>query len=126
MPEYQRGSGPNALPQGGASQLNANTPPPAEVPDLTPGDIPVEYGTPLPVEESSMKDSENMNLLTGPHDPAFKPGPADETFNHVPRNVVRQLPIWAVASKDPEAPPGLRVLYKALVARLQAEQGDFS
>jgi hypothetical protein len=88
-----------------------------------PQDIPVEYGPPQPVAEASMKESENLNLLTGPSDPSYSPGPQSSP-RKVARNIIRNLPMMAVAAKDPEAPPALRALFRALVARAEAEQAQ--
>lgn len=128
MAEYQRGTGPDALPQGEATKLNENAAPPAQGPDLRPGarlqqDIPVEYGDPQPVPTNDPSLSDNMQLLTGPSDPMYKAPPAKP--GRVPKSFARALPLLAVMSKNPDAPPAMKAMYRAGIAALEAENGEF-
>lgn len=115
---YQRGAGRQQLEQGGATQANAGVPSAQEPPDIA-----VEYANPEPIASADLRDSENSQLLSSPADPNFRPSPA-RGHGKVPRYILRNLPLLAVASKDPEAPVVLRAYYRALVARLEAEQGE--
>lgn len=122
MAEMQKGTGPDALPQGAATQLNDSAAPPAQQPDLMPQDIPVQYAAAPKIEGASMKGSENLNILTNPADPNFRP--AAQPLNRVPKRVARNLPLLQAASKDPEAPRAIKALYRAIITKLEEEQAQ--
>lgn len=127
MAEYTKGTGTTQLPQGAASAANAAVPPPEQGPDMQQGlpqDIPVEYSPPSDVGGVDKRETENSQLLTGPGDPNFRPNPASRGSGRVPAYVVRNLPLMAAAARDPEAPRFIKALYRATVARLEAEQAE--
>lgn len=127
MAEYRQGVGPNRLPQGGAAQVNAATPPAEDLAGtpLEPGgDIPVVYarGEADPVGNDDNGLSEEAQVLLAPPNPGFASSlMPSQSANRVPRYVVRNLPILMAAASDPEAPVTIRALYNAVVRRLEAE-----
>jgi len=127
MAEFRRGQGPNALPQGGAAQVNASTPAAEDLAGtpLEPGgDIPVVYarGEADPVSNDDNGLSEEAQVLLAPPNPGFAPSlMSAQGAGRVPRYVVRHLPILMAAARDPEAPVTIRALYNAVVRRLEAE-----
>lgn len=135
MADYQRGTGPDALPQGGATAANAAVAAPAPGPQTQPQDpsgqpgarlqqdIPIEYGDPQKVASNDPSLSDNMQLLTGPSDPSFQAKPPQG--GRVPAALVRALPLLAVASKSPDAPFALKAQYRAAVAAVERENGEF-
>ena len=123
--EYRRGTGPNALPQGGAAAINAAQPPPQDL-----AGTPMELGADVPVmfapgeddEDETLGGSENMQILMGPSDPNFQRSLAPrDRVGRVPRSVVRHLPTLSAAAKAPDAPPTLRALYNAITRDLEQE-----
>ena len=122
--EYRRGSGSNALPQGGASQVNAAQPARDDMNDPAIAEVPVEYapGEDDPIENDDSHDSENMQVLLQDPDPGYRSTllPKDRA-GRVPRYVVRHLPQLMAAVKDPDAPPTLRALYNATLRHLEME-----
>ena len=118
MAEYQRGSGPNALPQGGASQVNAATPPP----DLENTDIPVEYDTsPEGVPAKLGGLDEDSQVLTEPPYDGFKVPPKDRQ-GRLPTYVVRHSGQLQAAARDPSAHPTLRAYYRRMARDMEIEQ----
>ena len=127
MAEYRRGRGPDALPQGAATQLNAANPG-AEDYSGTPmepfgAEVPVQFAPdaeePLPEDRTL---SENMQILTAPPNPQFAPPfMSKRRMGRVPQTVVRSLPLLMAASRDPEAPAALRALYRRTVRDLEDE-----
>jgi len=122
MPEMQRGTGPDALPQGAAQQLNRSAAPAAQQPNMAPdpADIPVEYANPPKIASNDLRSSENNQLLTAPAEPNFRAAPGSEG-GKIPRSLVRYLPIMGIAAKDPAAPRSLQAFYEAAVAALDQE-----
>ena len=121
--EYRRGTGPNALPQGAATAVNAAQPPDLAGTPMEPGaDVPVMFAPENDEEELTAGGSENMKILLGPSDPAFQKtmAPRDRP-GRVPRYVVRHLPTLSAAAKSPDAPPALRALYNAITRDLEQE-----
>ena len=122
---YRQGVGPNRLPQGAATQLNAATPPPARPPSADAPEIPVQYAQGeddlLPDNDNGL--SETKQILLDPPYPEYEPSllPRQRT-GRVPRSIVRSLPVLMMAVKDPSAPPMLRALYRAIVRQLDAER----
>jgi len=116
MAEYRQGTGPNRLPQGGAAQVNAATPP-----ELDNMDIPVVFA---PGEEDPLEDErgldEDAQILLEPPDPRFAPQPKDRE-GRIPRYVVRHLPQLMAAARDPNAHPTLRAYYASIVRNLERE-----
>ena len=128
MVEMQKGTGPDALPHGAATALNESAAPPAAQPDLSaqpPAEIPVEYAT-APRESGAPdpSDSENLNLLTMPADPNFKP--PRQAPDRVPKRVIRNLPLIMEATKDPAAPRAVTALYRAIIDAVESEQAESS
>lgn len=122
MPDYQRGEGRTALPQRGASQANEAVPAPAPGLDMAP-EIPVEYGQPEAVESlPSGKDTENVTLLTQPTNPDYKP---NIDPGRIPAQVIRNLPLIGVGSKNPSAPIALRALYHILIDAAEKQHGEY-
>ena len=124
MAEYRQGVGPERLPQGGATQLNANAPQAAEE-TFQAEEIPVLFAPgeddPIPNDDNGL-DEDTQILLEGP-DPGYQPRLiARDRPGRVPRYVVRHLPQLMAAVKDPNAPVTLRALYRALVRQLEDEQ----
>jgi hypothetical protein len=121
MADYQRGTGPKQLPQGGASAANKATPNPAEQMD-----IPIQYATeadhpPLPPDGSD----DNLDILTAPPHPNYVPnGLPRSRPNQIPQSVVRNLPRLQAAAMDPDAPETTKATYKALVWELSRQQGQ--
>ena len=122
MAEYRRGQGPNALPQGAATGLNARTPPNAAYQDM---EIPVEFArdNEPDLEEDDSRYDENMQVLLSPPDAGYKPPAMRDRAGRVPRYVVRHLPELMMAAQQPDAPPTLRALYRKVVRDLEAEGG---
>lgn len=120
MAEYRRGSGPQQLPQGAASAVNAATP--SSYPQVN---IPVQYATPAdhpPLPPDGQND--NMDILTAPPHPDYQPPLVAPTApSVVPQSVVRNLPRLMAAARDPNAPQTVTALYKAIVWELERQQG---
>ena len=118
MAEYRQGTGPNRLPQGAATALNAATPPPIEVEN---SDIEVQFA---PGEEEIPDDlgglDEDQQVLTEPPFAGFKAQPKDRE-GRIPRYVVRHLPQLQAAARDPSAHPTLRAYYMSVVRNLEIE-----
>lgn len=120
--EFRRGSGPNALPQGGASQVNRSQPDEADF---------MTENTEIPVVFASGEDeiddvdggmTENMQVLASSPDREYRASltqPAREP--RLPKYVLRHLPTLAAAAKDPDAPATIRAMYNAVVRQLGAE-----
>ena len=129
MAEYRRGTGPNALPQGGAAAINAAQPAPQDIlPSTTSGgglpdgtEIPVEFGQPEDDLDTGL--SENMSILTGPADPAFKSTPIQTRKgpDRVPSHIVANMPILQAAARNPESPIAMTALYRFIARRLERE-----
>ena len=121
MAEYRRGQGPNALPQGGAAQVNRQTPRPAPLETQVPVQYAPEGDVAIPDEIPGASETKQV-LLQGPH-PRFEPSeiPLDRA-GRVPRYVVRHLPQLAATAKDPMAPPALRAMYAAVLRQLELER----
>jgi len=128
MAAIRKGQGPNALPQGAATQVNAATPPAAAFDDELLGnmgaEIPVQFAQ--GEEDDSDLDtglSENMDILTGEADPGFRPPPiADQgTPSRAPTHAVRFLHILTAGARNPLSPVGMTALYKWFVRRLERE-----
>jgi len=119
LAEYQRGSGPQQLPQGTASAVNAATPSPAQ-----PLDIPVQYAGPAdhpPIPPDGQND--NKDILTAPPHPGYVPPLVPQaTPSQVPQSVVRNLPRLMAAARDPDAPETVKALYNAIVWELNRQQ----
>lgn len=125
MPEYRRGTGPDALPQGAATRLNRTTPritaANAGYQDNT---VPVQWAGGEEPEEDDKGLSDNMQVLLSPPDEGYRPPVMPrERPNRVPRYVVRHLPTMFAASRMPDAPPTLRAMFNAIVRQLETE-GD--
>jgi hypothetical protein len=126
MPEYRRGTGPDALPQGAATRLNALTP------RMRPEDAGYQDNT-VPVQwargnEPDMDEgddaglSENMQVLLSPHDVGYRaPVMSKQRPNRVPAYVVRHLPEALAASRMPDAPPALRAMFNSTIRYLENE-----
>lgn len=125
-PEFRQGVGPDRLPQGAAGQLNAaNRPIARSLPlELENTDIPVEFarGEEEPVPNDDGDVTEDMQVLLGPPEPAYKARivPKDRE-GRLPRYVVRHLPQLMAAAKNPTAHPTLRAFYMSVVRNLQTE-----
>lgn len=122
MAEYQQGEGPNRLPQGAATQLNAAQP--RDLLDGPGSEIPVEFA---PREEDRVDDfdtgvGENMQVLLEPPNPDYRASvvPKDRP-GRVPQYVVRHLPALAAAARNPEAPVTLKAFYNMVVRHLEQE-----
>ena len=119
MAEYRRGSGPDALPQGAASALNAAAAPPIEAANA---DIPVVFAPgeedPIPDDDKGL-DEDQQVLVEGPY-AGFRAQPKDRA-GRVPRSVVRHLPQLQAAARDPSAHPTLRAYYVSVVRNLEIE-----
>ena len=126
---YRQGVGPNRLPQGAATALNAQPQPRQQRPAATPpelenDDIPIEYAQgedePVPNDDNGL--SEEMQVLLEPPNPQYRGRvmPKDRE-GRVPRYVVRHLPQLMAASKDPSAHPTLRAYYNSIVRHLEQE-----
>ena len=124
MAEYRRGQGPNALPQGGATQVNRAQPPDRSF-TLDAPEIPVQYAPEGDVGIPNVPPgaSENKQILLNGPDERFRPkvAPADRA-GRVPRYVVRHLPELAAAVKDPTSPPALRAIYNSVLRQLELER----
>lgn len=118
-PKFRRGTGPNALPQGAAAALNRAQPNFA----LENTDIPVDFSGDIPDEVEEAPANENMEVLLGDPDPAYRPAvtPRDRA-GQVPRYIVRHLPQMMAAVRDPDAPPTLRAVYNAVLRQLENER----
>ena len=127
MAEYRRGTGPDALPQGGASQANAATPTASDYDALAleNTDIPVQYAPnrdeQIPNDDSDVHDDLQI-LLEGP-DPEYQPALMQKNRpGRVPSYVVAHLPQLMAAAKDPAAPPTLVALKNSIIRHLEDEQ----
>ncbi len=128
MAEYRRGSGPNALPQGAATGLNAATPDP-EAQMLTENQhIPVQYAPQhdvIPNDNSGL--DENQDIMLDHPDPNYQPSLMTQNRpGKVPTYVVRHMPELLAATADPSAPPTLIALKRSIVRHLENElrEGD--
>ena len=128
MAEYRRGTGPNALPFGAATALNAQPQPRQQKeppPVMENAEIPVEYAVGdedfIPTDMNGMSEMKQL-LLDAPY-PEYQPSMfPNERSGRVPRKIVQSLPVLMVVAKDPSAPPMLRALYRATVRQLDAER----
>ena len=127
MAEYRRGTGPDALPQGGASQANAATPAPSDYGALAleNTDVPVQYAPgeadAIPGDDSGLADDKQI-LLDEP-DPGYeKSAVPRERQGRIPKYTVRHLAQFRAAATAPDAPPGLRALYNATIRQLDEER----
>lgn len=126
MAEYRQGTGPNRLPQGGAAQASAATPPAAAFeatdPNAPGSEVPVMYA-PEVEDEDPGPLTESMDVLLSPPDPDYRASavPKDRQ-GRVPRYVVRHLPQLMAAARDPDAPPAVRAIYNAVARQLEMEQ----
>jgi hypothetical protein len=121
MPDFQRGQGSDALPQGAATALNETQPDNGDF-ALENMDIPVLFapGEHDPIDNNDGGLSENIQVLIDHPNPDYRAIPKDRQ-GRVPRYVVRHLPeIWA-AVKDPEATPTHRALYNGVIRYLEQE-----
>lgn len=120
MADYQRGSGPQQLPQGAASAANRATP--SSYPEAN---IPVQYagtGDHPPIPPDGQND--NMDILTAPPHPGYQPPVVPQaTPAQVPQSVVRNLPRLMAAAMDPDAPVSVKALYKAIIFELERQRG---
>lgn len=129
MAEYRRGTGPNALPYGGAGDVNQATPPTEDV-----AGTPLDAGAEVPVQfapgeaDDNIPDDDNgldedTQVLLDHPNPDYQASmfPKDRA-GRVPRYVVRHLPELMAAVRDPNAPPALLALYRAIIRQLEAEQ----
>lgn len=124
MAEYRQGTGPNRLPQGGASAVNEATPGFDELALESP-DVPVQYGPgqglPIPDDDSGVGD--DMSILLAPPNPGYTARAVPkERQGKVPKYVVRHLPQFRAAATAPDAPPALRALYNATLRHLEEER----
>ena len=123
--EYRRGSGSNALPQGGASQVNRSQPAQDDLNDPSIAEVPVEYapGEDDPIEDDDSHDSESMQVLLQGPDPNYRTAllPPKRT-GRVPKYVVRNLPQLQAAARSPDATPALRAMYNAVIRQLEIER----
>lgn len=123
MAEYQRGTGPDALPQGEATALNAAQP---EFTDpAIPDDIPVEFvpaqGTPIPNDDTGLGD--DAAILVDHPDPDYTRSVfSNERTGRVPTYVVRHLPTLLAAAADPHAPPTIIGLKNSVIRYLEDER----
>ena len=125
MPDYRRGRGPDQLPQGAATAVNAAQLPQGGGTGLPPGtEIPVQFapeGGDDPGPDTGL--TENMQLMVGPADPRFRPTPISTQGqpNRVPAHIVRHLPILAAAARNPESPVAMKALLLFITRRLEQE-----
>lgn len=120
--EVRRGQGPDALPFGAATALNAATP--DELALETP-EIPVIFapGTEDPVPDDDRDLNEDLQILAAAPDPEYRRSAVPkERPGRVPKYVVRHLAQFRAAATAPDAPPTLRALYNATIRQLDDER----
>lgn len=118
MPEYRRGTGPNALPQGAASALTEATPNPG-----LDDDIPIQFTTKADLDDDEVGAvGDDMAALLDAPDPNYKPAlMRGGRPGRVPQYVVRHLPALLAAAADPGAPPSLIALKNSIIRHLEDE-----
>ena len=123
---YRKGTGPNALPQGAATSLNARQP--KEDVSGTPleagADVPVVFspGVEEPLDEGMGGYSENMQMLLDNPDPNYRPPMMPKARpGRMPTGYVRHLPQLAAMARLPNAPPALIGMYNLAVMHLENE-----
>jgi len=126
MAEYRQGTGPDRLPQGGASQVNAATPTESDYGELAleNTDVPVQYAPgeadAIPNDDSGLADDKQI-LLEDP-DPGYEAQVIPkERKGRIPKYTVRHIAQFRAAATAPDAPPGLRALYNATIRQLDEE-----
>ena len=126
MAEYRRGTGPQALPQGGAAAINAAQPPAAGPDQFTMGpgsEVPVEFASGPEVPDDERGLSENLQIMLGDPDPGYQPPLINEgRKGRLPQHIVRNLPALQAAAKAPDAPPALRAIYNMSIRQLELER----
>lgn len=126
MAEVRRGTGPEALPFGAASELNRAAQPQQGAEDfLGPGsEIPVQFetGETDQVDDFDTGTGENMQVLLEPPNPAYRaPVLSKDRPGRVPQYVVRNLPQLMAAARNPEAPIALKALFNMVTRQLEQE-----
>ena len=124
MPDYRRGRGPDQLPQGAATAVNAaQRPPPDQVMQGPGSEIPVEFATGPEEPDDERGLSENLQIALSEPDPAYQPPLINEgRKGRLPQHIVRNLPALRAAAKAPDAPPALRAIYNMAVRQLELER----
>ena len=127
MAEYQRGQGSDALPQGGASQVNASTPGASqfdqlamESPEVPVDFVPGNHGMAVPPTNDDL--DEDMQILADGPDPGRVVPMVKQNPNRLPKYIIRHLPQFRAAAMAPDAPPAMLALYKAAIRQLEDEQ----
>lgn len=123
MADIRRGTGPDALPQGAASQLNAAAIPPQPGMLEGPGaEVPVEFAKRADVEDESLGPlSENMEILLGQPNPGYQPPAVADIPQRMPRRIVQSLPLLQAIARNPDSPPAAKAMYRWAVRRLEQE-----
>jgi hypothetical protein len=127
-PEFRRGTGPDALPQGEAQNLNDAM---AEVPAQqeqgatapTPEDSGVELAQPSDYEPIYEPETDDDLFLTGPttrpDEPVTTGIPTGAAG--VPADVIRNLPLLQRAAQEPGADPKLQTLVALVLRELEGQ-----
>ena len=128
-PEVRKGpvtqpGGAEQLPQGAATELNAQ--PPMMQPEQMP--LPPTPGGPVQFADDGYDPSGNVSpareddqILFGDPPMARPVRMTNPQQQRVPVSVVRHLPMMRAMLENPNAPASLRAVYRAIVDRLETE-----